>query len=187
MRHPQWGSRCHTRYDGNSSAALSTRSIMGTSEKLIMGMVTLWEPSMSSCARTLKRSTATRKATGSHGDQRTPTLLCGCGSSSTTIVRSAHRKSLHHWPHLLRRLRILEGSRSQSYPLWKGGMPELVFDRPCCNDPHNLSAGAWQPWRAVLGEAVIASLIRSGNTSSAAWITESQHSFGSLEEARAWL
>jgi hypothetical protein len=66
-------------------------------------------------------------------------------------------------------------------------MPEPVFDRTCCNDLHSLSAGAWQLWRAVLGEAVIASLIRSGNTSSAAWITEPQHSFGSLEEARAWL
>ena len=89
------------------------------------------------------------EGTGSHGDQRTPTLLSGCGSSSTTIPRSAHRKSLHHRPHLLRLLRILEGSRSQSYPLWKGGMPELVFDRPCCNDPHNLSTGAWQLWRAA--------------------------------------
>ena len=122
---------------------------MSTSEKLMMGMVTLWEPSMSSCGRTLKCSTATRKDTGSHGDQRTPTLLCGCGSSSTTILRSAHRKSLHHWPHLLRLLRILEGSRSQRYTSWNGGMPEPVFDRTCCNDPHNLSAGAWPLWRAA--------------------------------------
>jgi hypothetical protein len=152
LRHPQRGSRCHTRFDGNSSAALSARSIMGTSEKLMMGMVTLWESSMSSCGRTLKCSTATRKVTGSHGDQRTPTLLCGCGSSSTTILRAALRKSLHQWPHLLRLLRILEGSRSQSYRPWNGGMLEPVFDRACCNDLRILLAGAWQLWRAVLVE-----------------------------------
>jgi hypothetical protein len=39
----------------------------------------------------------------------------------------------------------------------------------------------------LLGGAVIVSLVRNGNTSSAAWIAEPQHSFGSLEEARAWL
>ncbi len=99
---------------------------------------------MSSCGRTLKFSTATRKVTGSHGDQRTPTLLCGCGSSSTTILRSAHRQSLHHWPHLLRLLRVLEGSRSQSYRPWYGRMPEPFFERTCCNDLRILSAGAWQ-------------------------------------------
>jgi len=53
--------------------------------------------------------------------------------------------------------------------------------------PHTISQLAPGRYGVLLGGAVIASLVWNGNTFSAAWIAEPQRSFGSLEEARAWL
>ncbi len=68
---------------------------------------------------------------------------------------------------------------------------------------YKLSRLAPGSYDVVLDGAIIASLVRSGNTSSATWTAElltdvpswrrpspfmePEHSFGSLEEARVWL
>jgi hypothetical protein len=52
---------------------------------------------------------------------------------------------------------------------------------------HTISRLAPDRYGVLLGGAVIASRVWSGNSSSAAWIAEPQRSFDSLEEAQAWL
>jgi hypothetical protein len=90
------GSRCHTKSDGNSSAAQSGLSTAVTSRKPMNGMAMRQEPSTSSCGYIPRCNTVLRRGIGSHVGHRMLILQCGYGSSDTIILKPAHLNSPHY-------------------------------------------------------------------------------------------